>query len=526
MQYAISFLPIVLLFVLMLKFRLSGYLSALVTLAITILLGLFVAPRLEIIPQAYELSPIYGLIGWSVVEGVLKAIFPIFLIILMAIFSYNILVQSKQIECIKAQFISLTDDRGILVLLMVWGFGGLLEGMAGFGTAVAIPAAILIGLGFKPFFSAVVALLGNTVATGFAAVGVPVTTLCNEAVAGGNASLSMIKEVSGFTVMQLSPLFFFIPFVILMLTDRKAWKKNVLLTLWVGMVSLLTQWSCAVYLGAETPAIIGSIAAIVALVIAAKFTSGKAASSNKLSNISFKAAIKSWSIYITILVLILISGSICPPISNFLRTHLVSQITIPVVDTVFRFGWISNAAFIIFIGSIIGGLIQGVGFSRLMLILCQTMVSLKTTAITIICLISLASVMNYLGMINTMAVGIVALTGKFYPIFAPLIGAIGTFVTGSDTSSNILFAKLQVNVAHNLDFVGQNSYMGITGNETNWLLAANTTGATGGKMLSPQSIAIATAACDMEGSDDKILRAVIPYALIYVLIGGLIVYFG
>ncbi|MDE6225000.1 MAG: L-lactate permease, partial [Muribaculaceae bacterium] len=216
MQYAISFLPIVLLFVLMLKFRLSGYLSALVTLAITILLGLFVAPRLEIIPQAYELSPIYGLIGWSVVEGVLKAIFPIFLIILMAIFSYNILVQSKQIECIKAQFISLTDDRGILVLLMVWGFGGLLEGMAGFGTAVAIPAAILIGLGFKPFFSAVVALLGNTVATGFAAVGVPVTTLCNEAVAGGNASLSMIKEVSGFTVMQLSPLFFFIPFVILM----------------------------------------------------------------------------------------------------------------------------------------------------------------------------------------------------------------------------------------------------------------------------------------------------------------------
>ncbi|MDE5810349.1 MAG: L-lactate permease, partial [Muribaculaceae bacterium] len=131
MQYVISFLPIVLLFVLMLKFRLSGYLSALVTLAVTILLGLFVAPRLEIIPQAYELSPIYGLIGWSVVEGVLKAIFPIFLIILMAIFSYNILVQSKQIECIKAQFISLTDDRGILVLLMVWGFGGLLEGMAG-----------------------------------------------------------------------------------------------------------------------------------------------------------------------------------------------------------------------------------------------------------------------------------------------------------------------------------------------------------------------------------------------------------
>ena len=526
MQYIVSFLPIILLFVLMLRFRISGYMSALCTLIFTIILGLFAAPLLGIIPQSFESTPVYELIGWSVAEGVLKAVFPIFLIILMAIFSYNILVRSNQIECIKKQFISLTDDKGILVLIMVWGFGGLLEGMAGFGTAVAIPAAILIGLGFKPFFSAVVALLGNTVATGFAAVGVPVTTLCNEAVTGGNASLSMIREVSGFTVMQLFPLFFLIPFIILMLTDKTTLAKNILLSLWVGIVSLLTQWACAIYLGAETPAIIGSIAAIIALIIAAKFISGSNISRNKDSKISFISALKAWSIYISILVLILLSGSLCPPVSDFLRTHIVSQFNIPVLHTVFKFGWISNAAFIIFVGSIIGGLIQGMGIGRMMLILCQTMVSLKTTAITIVCLISLASVMNYSGMINTMAVGIVAMTGNFYPIFAPLIGAIGTFVTGSDTSSNILFAKLQVNVANNLGFIGKADYMGVTGNETNWLLAANTTGATGGKMLSPQSIAIATAACDMKDCDDKILRAVIPYALVYVLIGGLIVYFG
>ena len=105
--------------------------------------------------------------GWSLVEGTLKAVFPILLIILMAIYSYNVLVESKAIEVIKSQFSSFTDDRGVLVLMMVWGFGGLLEGMAGFGAAVAIPAAILIGLGFKPMFSALVAMLGNTVATGF-----------------------------------------------------------------------------------------------------------------------------------------------------------------------------------------------------------------------------------------------------------------------------------------------------------------------------------------------------------------------
>lgn len=134
--------------------------------------------------------------------------------------------------------------------------------------------------------------------------------------------------------------------------------------------------------------------------------------------------------------------------------------------------------------------------------------------------------MNYSGMISTIAMGLVAVTGGLYPFFAPLIGAVGTFVTGSDTSSNILFAKLQVNVAHNLGMTGNASYFGITGAETNWLLAANTTGATGGKMISPQSIAVATAACDMQDNDAKILKTVIPYAVVYVLIGGILVYFG
>ncbi len=120
-------------------------------------------------------------VGWAVVEGVLKAVFPILIIILMAIFSYNVLVESKEIDVIKNQFTSFSDDEGVTVLMLVWGFGGLLEGMAGFGTAVAIPTAILISLGYKPVFSALVALITNTVPTGFGAVGVPViaTAACN-----------------------------------------------------------------------------------------------------------------------------------------------------------------------------------------------------------------------------------------------------------------------------------------------------------------------------------------------------------
>ena len=542
MNALIAIIPIVLLFVLMLGLKMAGHKSAFITLVVTVLLALFVAPAVGMIPDRFADTGIAGLVWWSFAEGVLKAVFPILIIILMAIYSYNILVESKEIEVIKQQFTSFTDDRGILVLMLVWGFGGLLEGMAGFGTAVAIPAAILIGLGFKPMFSALVALIGNTVATGFGAVGVPVTTLCNEVAPGGAASAEAICEISAFAVVQLSPLFILLPFIILMLTDRKAWLKNIVLAVWTGGVSVVVQYLCARYLGAETPAIIGSIAAIVAIIVYAKlFAKGGdkvAAQTTAAESLKLHAAteavgtvetsekprrytaaetFRAWSVYLFILVFILVSGALCPPVNAFLKSTLVSQVPLPVIGSTFKFGWISNAGLMLFLGATIGGLIQGLSFGRLMRVLAKTVVNLRKTVVTIISLIALASVMNYCGMIAAIAAGLVAITGSFYPFFAPLIGAIGTFVTGSDTSSNILFAKLQANVA------GQ---LGLEGSDTNWLVAANTTGATGGKMISPQSIAIATASCDMQGKDGDIMLSAIPYAALYIILGGLMVYFG
>lgn len=519
MSALVSIIPIVLLFVLMLGFKMAGHKSAFITLIVTILLGLFVAPAMDMVPDSLKGASIYGVVWWSFVEGVLKAVFPILIIILMAIYSYNILVESKQIEVIKDQFTSFTDDKGILVLMLVWGFGGLLEGMAGFGTAVAIPAAILIGLGFKPMFSALVALIGNTVATGFGAVGVPVTTLCNEVAPGGAASAEAICETSAFAVIQLSPLFIILPFIILMLTDKKAIVKNICLALWTGVISVLVQYVCAKYLGAETPAIIGSVAAIIAIIIYAKlFAPKKKETDEKKRTYTMQETFRAWSVYLFILIFILVSGALCPPVNDFLKTHLVSKVPLPVIGSTFKFGWISNAGLMLFLGATIGGLIQGLSFGKLMAVLARTVVNLRNTVITIISLIALASVMNYVGMISAIAAGLVAITGSFYPFFAPLIGAIGTFVTGSDTSSNILFAKLQANVAGQLGYA--------PGSETNWLVAANTTGATGGKMISPQSIAIATASCDMPGKDGEIMKSAIPYAVLYIIIGGLMVYFG
>lgn len=511
MSAIIAIIPIVLLFVLMLGLKMAGHKSAFITLLVTIALALFVAPATGFVPKDFTFAGV----GWAVVEGVLKAVFPILIIILMAIFSYNVLVESKEIEVIKNQFTSFSDDKGVTVLMLVWGFGGLLEGMAGFGTAVAIPAAILISLGYKPVFSALVALIANTVPTGFGAVGVPVITLCNEVAAGGVASPELIREVSTYYVVQLSPLFIILPFIILTLTNRSrsAIGRNLLISLWVGGISLATQYVVAMFLGAETPAIIGSVAAIIALVAYSKLFAPKKDNSN-VKHYTAAETFRAWSIYFFILLFILLSGPLFPDINSFLKSHLVSRVALPIYadGTTFNFGWISNAGLMLLLGTIIGGLIQGVSPRKLLVILARTTVNLRKTVITIISLVSLASVMNYAGMIVVIASALAAVTGQLYPVFAPLIGAIGTFVTGSDTSSNILFAKLQANVAHQLNY----------GN-SDWLVAANTTGATGGKMISPQSIAIATAACDMQGRDGEILKAAIPYAIAYIAIGGLMV---
>ena len=513
MSVVVAIVPIVLLFVLMLGFKMAGHKSALISLVVTIVLALFAAPQLGFAPEQF--TPVG--VGWSLVEGVLKAVFPILIIILMAIFSYNVLVESGDIEVIKQQFMSFSDDRGVTVLMLVWGFGGLLEGMAGFGTAVAIPAAILISLGYKPLFSALVALIANTVPTGFGAVGVPIITLCNEVAPGGAATSEAICQISSYAVLQLAPLFFLLPLIILMLTDhrREAWLKNVLLAVWVGGVSVATQYLVAKYLGAETPAIIGSVAAILAIVAYEK--GFKRGVRREGATATLGATLRAWSVYLLILAFVLLSGPLFPDVNHFLKTHLVSRIALPIYPegTYFSFGWISNAGLMLFLGTMIGGLIQGLTLKRLMVVLARTLVNLRKTVVTIISLIALASVMNYSGMIMVIASALASATGTFYPLFAPLIGAVGTFVTGSDTSANILFAKLQANVASQLNYA-----------DPNWLVAANTTGATGGKMISPQSIAIATAACDMEGKDGEILRSALPYAILYIIIGGLVVFFS
>ena len=530
MSALVSAIPILLLIVLMMGFKVSGYKSAIVTLIVTVVLALFAAPALGIVPEKYAQASIVGITLWSVVEGLLKACFPIILIIICAIFSYNILCETKEIETIKTQFIQMTSDKGLLVLLLTWGLGGVLEGMAGFGTAVAIPAAILIGLGFKPMFSAVICLIANTVAVGFGAVGLPATTLANQVAASGTATPEELCEVATFIILQLSLMFFITPFLILMLTDKTKVIKNICIALFVGSFSIIVQFCCAHFIGPETPAILGSVAAIIAMLIYNKlFIHDESANDTvqiEKKNFGLVKTLKAWSVYGLIIFFILISSKIVPPVNELLGSTLVTKFELPVIGNTFKFGWLSNAGLMIFLGAVIGGLIQGMSIGALLKLLAKTTLNLQKTVVTICCLVAMAMLMNNVGMTNDIAKGLVMLTGVAFPFFAPLIGSIGTFVTGSATNANILFGKLQATAATDLGLVNQGTFFGVSGSETNWLAAANCAGSEGGKLLSPQSIAIATAACDMEGQDGDIMRKTMPFAIFWILMNGLMVFLG
>lgn len=479
MTLVLAIIPVLLLIVLMAFFKMPGDKSSIISLIVTMLIALF--------GFSFSADNLF----YSFIYGALKAVSPILIIILMAIFSYNVLLKTEKMEIIKQQFASISTDKSIQVLLLTWGFGGLLEAMAGFGTAVAIPAAILISLGFKPIFSATVSLIANSVATAFGAIGTPVLVLAKE------TNLDVL-HLSTNVVLQLSVLMFLIPLVLLFLTDSKikSLPKNIFLALLVGSVSLISQYLAAKYMGAESPAIIGSILSIIVIVLYGKLTASKEEKARK-SHLKVKDIMNAWSIYLLILFLIILTSPLFPGLRHTLENNWVTRISLPINSSTanYTISWLTHAGVLLFIGTFVGGLIQGAKVKELFAVLWNTVKQLKKTFITVICLVGLSTIMDTSGMIAVIATALATATGSLYPLFAPVIGCLGTFITGSDTSSNILFGKLQASVAGQIHV------------SPDWLSAANTVGATGGKIISPQSIAIATSAGNQQGKEGEILKS-------------------
>lgn len=335
-----------------------------------------------------------------------------------------------------------------------------------------------------------ICLIANTTPTAFGAVGLPVITLSN--VTGLAA-----KPLSFIITLQLVFLVTIIPFVLVVLTgdSLKALKGVGLITLMSGLSFALPQIVIAKYVGPELPTIVGSIVCLAVTILLAKLQKNKTRSSVQIEKHSTTEILRACSPFILVFVFVILASSLFPAINHALSSVKSSWVIYTGKGAQpFVFNWLSSPGTLILVASFIGGFIQGESLTELFKILWKVIAGLWKTVITICSIVALAKVMGYSGMTSSLAVTLVKIMGPVYPLIAPLIGALGTFITGSDTSANVLFGDLQLSAAKAL------------GANANWVVGSNMVGATAGKMISPQSIAIASASINKEGSEGVILK--------------------
>ncbi|MBB5182917.1 L-lactate permease [Catenisphaera adipataccumulans] len=454
-----------------------------------------------------------GQVTTAALEGFLMALWPIILVIIAAVFTYNLSLKTGGMEIIKQMIASVSNDKRILVLLVAWCFGGFMEGMAGFGTAIAIPASMLVGLGFDPLFSCLVCLIANGVPTPYGSIGIPTVTLAN-LVGLENTGLAAMQTI------QLFPFIILCPILIVMVTGGgfKAMKGVWGVTLASGISFAIPQLIVANFVGAELAVVVGSVCSLLVTVLLA---SKKETDPNYAivvpaeEKITASRALKAWSPFLFIFIFLLLTSKLVAPINTYLAQFSSTVTVYSGKDpNTLTFSWINTPGVWIFLSAIIGGCIQKASLHDFTETLGATIKQMSETMITMLCVLGCAKIMGYSGMIADIAAFAIAVTGSFYPFFAPWIGALGTFVTGSGTNSGVLFGAVQKHAADTLKL------------DPYWVVALNSLGVAAGKMLSPQSIAIALSSVDAKGQDSKLLSMIMPYGIVFLIIMSFIAYFG
>lgn len=492
-KFIFALIPIVLLIISLTALKMPAAKAAVISLILAIILAI----------TAFQLPVVDTLTG--TLEGILGGLFPIVYIIVAAMFTSKVTFKSGAMQKIQDMLCGLTTDKRVLVLLIAWGFGGFLEAIAGFGTAVAIPASILMTFGINPIEASVICLVANTTPTAFGAVGLPVITLAQ------TAGLDVMN--TAFVVsLQLSVLILVIPYILVGLVGGgvKAIKGVGFITFMSGLAFALPQILVAKYVGAELPAIAGSIVCILVTALLAKRHKDVpeySASTGDIAKHSAGELLQACAPFILVFVFVLAASSLFPAVNSLLNSATLKfQVYTGKNTGQFSLNWLSSPGTLILVATFIGAMIQGLSVKETFGILWDLIKGIVKTAVTISAIVALAKVMGYAGMTSAIAVVLVKVMGPVYPLIAPIIGALGTFVTGSDTSSNILFAKLQASAAQSL------------GVSQTWVVANNMVGATAGKMISPQSITVASTAIGQEGSEGTILKQAFKWCGIYTAI--------
>ena len=531
-------IPIVFYFAALTVFKLKGHVAAAITLALALVVA--------ILAYGMPAPTAFAAAGYGFAYG----LWPIAWIIVTAVFLYKIVVKTGQFEIIRASVLSITDDRRLQMLLIGFSFGAFLEGAAGFGAPVAITAALLVGLGFSPLYAAGLCLIANTAPVAFGAMGIPII------VAGQVTGIDAF-HVGAMAGRQLPLLSLFVPFWLVFIMDGvRGVKQTWPAALVAGGSFAITQYFTSNHIGPELPDIASSLVSLVALTAFLKVwqprsaaqtafaaTSGGAATlsgfggapaagrlaatSRQRSPYTSAQTLRAWAPFglLTIIVtiwsvpsfkaLFAAHGTLAGTVLSLHVPGLDRLVfkTAPIVsapkalDAVFKLDLISAVGTAILLTALISAGVLRVRPSVAARTFAETIAELRRPILSIGLVLAFAFVENYSGMSSTLAL-LLAGTGAAFPFFSPLLGWLGVFLTGSDTSSNALFCSLQHTTAHQI------------GVSDTLLVAANTTGGVTGKMISPQSIAVACAATGLVGQEASLFRFTLRHSLFFAGVVG------
>ncbi len=503
----VAAIPIFFLFIALAGLRIKGHIAGLATLAIAVVVAV-IAYRMPV--QHALLSTLYGM---------MTGLWPIGWIIVAAVFLYNLTVKTGQFNVIKDSIAAITEDRRLQALLIAFSFGSFLEGAAGFGTPVAITAAMLVGLGFNPLYAAGLCLIANTAPVAFGAIGIPIIT------AGSITGIDAMA-ISQMVGRQLPFLSVFIPFWLVLIMS--GWKntKEVLPAILVSGVSFAgMQWFSSNYLSPMLPDILSSLVSIICLVLFLRIWKPKKiwrfkdepAATLTIVHHSPGAVLKAWTPFIILTVLIADWG--LNPVKAII-SRLDIKFALGGLDkmiiaggkpmsVIFDFNVLAATGTSILIAAIISAFVIRVGPRQFFQILWQTLKDLRFALLTIACVLGFAYVANWSGMTPTVGKAF-TVVGAAFPFISAFLGWLGVFITGSDTSSNALFANMQKVTAESM---GINPVLTV---------ATNSSGGVAAKMISPQSIAVGCASTGLVGREGDLFRFTVPHSLFLTALVGII----
>ena len=455
---------------------------------------------LAVAVAAFGMPPALAL--FAALHGALYGLVPIASIVVAAVFLQDVAAATGSFARLREALARATSDRALQALLIAFAFGALLEGAAGFGAPVAITAGILVGLGFAPLPAAALCLLANTVPVAFAAVGLPVAALAQ-------ATGLPAAQLGSATARLLAPLVLVVP---LLLAERVApageRARAFSAALAAGLAFAAAQLATAEALGPELPALAGSLAAALALapfLRGARAGLGRELLAGTAPFLALALLVSAWGLPPVRALLSPTTPTLEVPL---LHRGVLDPARGAALPATWSAPWLAGPATAILLAGFLSALLGGVGPRASVRLLGGTLRRLLPTVGAVSAFLAFASIATYSGMMSALG-RVVAGSGALFPLLSPVIGWLGVLMTGSDTASNAVFGRLQVATA------------AATGTPAVLAAAANTVGGTAGKMVSPQSIAVACAASGLAGREGELFRASLPLSLGLALLAGL-----